>query len=149
MPQFDLIVSRRSFLAALGSAAALATVLPAAESATPPLATFAPNGTESVDHGDYASLLPRFVKRGSDRYNRVDYRTFKGSGHAELKGYLAMLEAASPTRLSRAEAQAYWVNLYNAKTLDVVLDHYPVSSIKKINLGGGGLFGSGPWSKNY
>jgi hypothetical protein len=147
MPHYDLILSRRSFLSALGFAAGIATVLPASAAATPPLTKFAPNGTKSIDHSIFASLLRRFVKRGSDRYNRVDYRAFEGSGHADLKSYLAMLEMADPTRLSHAEAQAYWVNLYNAKTLDVVLDHYPVSSIKNINLGGGGLFGSGPWSK--
>ena len=59
---------------------------------------------------------------------------------------LAQMQAAVPSRFSKAEAKAFWINLYNAKTLDIVLDRYPVSSIKKINLGGGGLFGSGPWS---
>jgi hypothetical protein len=47
--------------------------------------------------------------------------------------------------LSRNEAHAYWINLYNAKTLEVVAEAYPVTSIKKINLGGSFLFGSGPW----
>ncbi len=47
--------------------------------------------------------------------------------------------------LSRDEAHAYWINLYNAKTLEVVAEAYPVTSIKKINLGGSFLFGSGPW----
>ncbi len=38
-----------------------------------------------------------------------------------------------------------WINLYNAKTLDVILEHYPVRSIRDIKLGG--LFSSGPWKK--
>ncbi|MBA3447167.1 MAG: DUF547 domain-containing protein [Pseudaminobacter sp.] len=69
------------------------------------------------------------------------------SGGIIACGYIADLETVDPTRLSRDEAHAYWTNLYNAKTLDVVLGRYPVSSIKKINLGGGGIFGGGPWSK--
>ncbi len=49
--------------------------------------------------------------------------------------------------LSRSEQFAFLANLYNAKTIDIVLDHYPVSSIKKISLGGGlfAAFTGGPW----
>ncbi len=39
---------------------------------------------------------------------------------------------------------AFWINLYNAKTLEIVAENYPVASIKDINLGGG-FFGRGPW----
>jgi hypothetical protein len=49
--------------------------------------------------------------------------------------------------LDRPEQFAFFVNLYNAKTLDIVLDHYSVKSIKDISLGGS-LFSSlsgGPW----
>jgi hypothetical protein len=49
------------------------------------------------------------------------------------------------TSLSRAQQYAYWVNLYNARTIAVVLEHYPVASIRDIDLGGS-FFGSGPWS---
>ena len=38
---------------------------------------------------------------------------------------------------------AYWINLYNALTIKVVLDHYPVASIRDIRLGG--LLSRGPW----
>jgi hypothetical protein len=52
-----------------------------------------------------------------------------------------------PNTLDGREQFAFFVNLYNAKTIDIVLDHYPVKSIKDISLGGG-LFASlsgGPW----
>jgi hypothetical protein len=49
-----------------------------------------------------------------------------------------------PSAMQPAAEMAYWINVYNAVTLDVVLDHYPVRSIRDIDLGGG-LFGSGPW----
>lgn len=42
---------------------------------------------------------------------------------------------------------AFWANLYNAKTIDVVLDAYPIKSIKDIRLGGGlvAAVTGGPW----
>ena len=52
----------------------------------------------------------------------------------------------SVSRLNRAEQMAYWINLYNALTVKVVLDHYPVASIRDIDISPG-LFASGPWGK--
>jgi hypothetical protein len=49
--------------------------------------------------------------------------------------------------MSRAEALAYWGNLYNAVTLKVVIDRYPVASIRDIK-GGSWLDPKaylGPW----
>jgi hypothetical protein len=49
--------------------------------------------------------------------------------------------------LNRPEQFALLANLYNAKTIDIVLDRYPVKSIKDISLGGGLLasIAGGPW----
>ncbi len=92
----------------------------------------------------YAELLKTYVKRGSDGVNRVSYAAFRKSGHRDLKAYLSALQAMRPSAMARADAMAYWINLYNARTLDVILDHYPVKSIKDIDLGGS-FFASGPW----
>lgn len=97
-------------------------------------------------HGAFDALLQRFVRPDGNGYNTVDYRSFGATGLADLKAYVALLERAAPSTFSRDEAHAYWINLYNAKTLEVVLDHYPVQSIRDIDLGGG-LFKRGPWSK--
>ncbi len=72
----------------------------------------------------------------------VDYRGFRKGGHKALKTYLRQLQATNVKALDRQEQFAFWVHLYNAKTIDVVLDKYPVSSIKKIK---SGLFSPGPW----
>ena len=45
---------------------------------------------------------------------------------------------------ARPEQFAFWVNLYNALTLDVVLEHWPVNSIRDIDISPG-LFANGPW----
>ena len=38
---------------------------------------------------------------------------------------------------------AYWVNMYNALTIKVILDNYPVKSIRDIDTSG--IFANGPW----
>jgi hypothetical protein len=99
-----------------------------------------------VDHGPWTQLLATYVVPAADGVNRVDYAAFKANGRAALKAYLDKLQSIDPATLSRNEQFAYWANLYNAKTIDVVLEAYPVASIKDIKLGGG-ILASGPWSK--
>jgi hypothetical protein len=138
--------SRRAVLA--GSAAAgLLAAAPLPALADEPLSGFAPAGSGAIDHAAFDAILAGHVRPDGSGYNKVDYRALKGDAHGALKAYLADLQRAVPSGFSKPAAHAYWINLYNAKTLDVVLDRYPVRSIRKINLGGGGLFGFGPWSK--
>ncbi|MBI1385178.1 MAG: DUF547 domain-containing protein [Rhizobiales bacterium] len=141
--------TRRSFvtgglvLAGIGLGAGRAFALDAGD-------FFAPRtdaaGT-SMTHERWSQLLATYVKPGADGLNRVDYRGWKAQGRAELAAYLSELAAVDPRQLSRSQQYAYWANLYNAKTIDVVLDAYPVESIKKISLGGSLLstFTGGPW----
>lgn len=138
-------ISRRRVLEAicLGSAA---VVLPTRVEAAA-IERFMPAGSAKLDHDAFDGLLRRYVKPDAQNYNRVDYRAFRNSGAAALKAYIQAMLQAEPSKLSRDEAHAYWINLYNAKTLDVVLDHYPVKSIRDLRLGGGGLFKTGPWSR--
>lgn len=107
----------------------------------------AASGGAIVDHSAWSKLLAAYVKPAEAGLNRVDYAAFKTRGHAELKRYVAALEATDVTKLGRAEQFAFWANLYNAMTIDIVLDKYPVKSIKDIGLGGGLLAAvtGGPW----
>ena len=109
-----------------------------------PIAQFVPTGEASHDHSAFDALLDRHVKPDAEGYNRVDYAAL-AADHPALDAYLDDLATVKPADLSEDEAHAYWINLYNAKTLDVILDHYPVESIRRINLGGA-LFKPGPWS---
>jgi hypothetical protein len=98
--------------------------------------------TQTVDHSDWGKLLADFVHPGPDKVNRVDYRRFKSQGQDVMHAYLARLQATNVSALSRNEQLAFWANLYNATTVDVVLRHYPVDSIRDIK---SGLFSKGPW----
>lgn len=90
-------------------------------------------------HHKYDLLLQKYVKNG-----RVDYAAFHRSKQdvAALGAYIETLEKTNPDKLTKNDALAYWINLYNAVTLRLILDNYPVDSIKDI----GGLFSS-PWKK--
>ena len=137
-------VSRRGVLSLAGSGVIAMAAPPASASG---FSSFAPAGTSTVDHGALDQLLQRHVKSDKNRYNRVDYKSLRREGARSLKSYIAQMSSINPARLSRNEGHAFWINLYNAKTLEVIIDHYPVASIRDIKLGGGGLFKTGPWSK--
>ncbi len=98
-------------------------------------------------HAAWQRLLSVYLVTSPDGINRVRYARFKREAHNALKDYVTALQKVSMKRLARGERFAFWANLYNAKTIDIVLDHYSVESIRKINLGGGVLsvFSGGPW----
>lgn len=108
-------------------------------------ALFMSTAAAQPDPAPYDRLLQRYVTAGSDGVNRVNYRAWAASAadRAALDAYIAAHEAARPSQLSRNEQFAFWANLYNAVTLDVVLDAYPVSSIRQIRPS---LLAIGPWT---
>ncbi len=134
-------------LAGLGGGAALFSAPASAASPAEAFAAFRAGSEATVDHSAWDRLLKAYVVLGDDGIARADYARFKAEGHAAVKQYVRDLEAVDVAALDRPEQFAFWANLYNAKTIDVVLDAYPVRSIKDIRLGGGLLatFTGGPW----
>lgn len=100
----------------------------------------------TVDHSPWKQILSRYIRTTADGVNLFAYAAVTAADRKGLKDYLASLEATKVQALPREEQMAFWINLYNAKTIDIVLDHYPVKSIRDISLGGG-LFTTGPWKK--
>jgi hypothetical protein len=103
-----------------------------------------PASTGTVDHAPFARFLDRYLRPGEDGINRIAYGAVAAEDRAALDSYLAALAAAPVSRLARDEQMALWINLYNALTVQTVLDHYPVTSIRSINISPG-LFTRGPW----
>ena len=86
-------------------------------------------GTFDQSHGSYARVLAAHVKDA-----RVDYAKLKAAP-AELDAYLKEIEAvpaAEFAKWGKAERLALLLNLYNARTLRLIVDHYPVKSIRNI-----------------
>ncbi len=104
------------------------------------------NATDAVDHGAWDGFLTRHVRTGEDGVARIAYGRVSDADKNALAGYLALLAATEVSALNRAEQQAFWINLYNALTVQVILDHYPVDSIRDIDISPG-LFSNGPWGK--
>ncbi len=96
-------------------------------------------GGSGPDHGAWDRILGQHRRLGSDGIARFDYAA---ADKATVAGYVQTLVAADPATMTATAAFCYWANLYNAVTVNLVLDAYPVSSIRKI---GGGLLNRGPW----
>ena len=88
------------------------------------------NEKESViSHEQWSILLSKYVtKEGT-----VNYDGFKKDEKA-LEAYLTILKNNAPSNSwSKTEILAYWINAYNAFTIQLILNNYPVKSIKDIN----------------
>ncbi len=100
-----------------------------------------------IDHSEWQVLLDAYLIAGENgEPNRFDYAGLAADeadrDHLEL--YITRLEQVDVATLNRNEQFALWANLYNAATVRVVLDHYPVTSIRTISISPG-FFARGPW----
>ncbi len=99
--------------------------------------------TATISHDAWQQVLDEYVMPGEDGINLVAYaKLAEGSGHDLLKRYIRETTAIDPRGLSKDEQFAYWVNLYNAVTIDVVLQYPKKKSILRM---GKRLFAIGPW----
>ncbi|MDX1909882.1 MAG: DUF547 domain-containing protein [Saprospiraceae bacterium] len=88
--------------------------------------------SKPVTHEIWDALLKKHV--AADGF--VHYKGFIQDS-AELNRYLRVLESAHPSEQgwTRAEQMAYWINAYNAYTVQLIVRNYPVESIKDIRRG--------------
>ncbi len=103
---------------------------------------------DRIDHRSWQNTLDRYLRVHNSGIHRFDYAALKASAKdtTGLADYLAYLQSLDPRDYSRAEQKAYWINLYNALTVQVVLEAYPVDSIRDISGSFfSGLISSGPW----
>lgn len=85
----------------------------------------------SLDHTPWDKLLQKHVGASGN----VNYNGFRAD-KAELDAYLKTLSDNPPADTwSRVEKMAYWINAYNACTIDLIADNYPVSSIMHLDGG--------------
>jgi len=105
-----------------------------------------PASTATIDHSAWDRFLDRHLRTSPDGINRVAYGRVGDRDRRALQGYIAGLSALRISDYSRREQFAYWINLYNAITVAVVLDHYPVATIRNIDIPSG-RFSNGPWRR--
>ena len=138
---------RLIFLLMLSLCAGLAQAAPSAEP-WPRWEAHDEGNSAVISHADWDRLLTDYVKPSSDGINRFAYSRVSAADKAVLAAYLARLQAVAISRYSRAEQRAYWINLYNAQTIQLVLGKYPVASIRDVRLNGtlAARFFGGPWA---
>lgn len=81
-------------------------------------------------HTDWSKLLAKYV----DTLGMVNYKAWQHDRSA-LDQYLNFLSGTDLASLSRKEVIAFWINAYNAFTVKLILDHYPVQSIMDLDDG--------------
>jgi len=84
-------------------------------------------GDVPAPHESWDKLLKKHVENGE-----VDYRGFAGD-IKQLDNYLEILGSIDISAFSREQKLAFWINAYNAFTVKLILNFYPVKSIRKIS----------------
>lgn len=104
-----------------------------------------PTNQQSIDFAPWHAFLGTYVEaQHPSGIARLRYASVTAADRQTLRQFLETMRTLPISTYNRQEQLAYWVNLYNALTVSVLLEHYPVRSIRDIRLGAG-LFGSGPW----
>lgn len=91
---------------------------------------------QALSHASWDALVKKYVSSSG----KVNYKGFK-SEQAKLDAYLKSLNSNSPqSSWKRNEKLAYWINAYNAYTVKLILDNYPLKSIMDLEK---------PWDKKW
>jgi hypothetical protein len=103
-----------------------------------PNAPTEPQTSKSIDHGTFDNDLRKYV----DPNGKVNYASWL-KNRTKLDAYINDMAITIPSsKAPLAEKMAYWINVYNANTIKLVLDNYPISSITKID-------GGKPWDSRF
>jgi hypothetical protein len=97
-------------------------------------------GQASFDHGAFDALLHADVRNGM-----VDYDAFAAA--PAFASYLARLASFDPTTLSPPDQIAFWINAYNAYTIQLINAHRERESIRNIDKTFGLIRAYGPWKE--
>ncbi|NNC50976.1 MAG: DUF547 domain-containing protein [Flaviramulus sp.] len=90
----------------------------------------------SFDHSIWNNLLQKYVSAEGN----VNYKTFKTDRNLLLQYLFSLGENIPHEDWTKHEKLAFWINAYNAMTIDLILRHYPIKSIKDIK---------DPWEQRY
>ena len=94
-----------------------------------------PTDDASFSHELFDQVLQEHV----DEKGRVNYTKLKANPK-KLEAYLDLLAFADPEELSYNERLTFWINAYNAFVIKGVINHYPITSVRKVKLFNGFFF---------
>ena len=97
---------------------------------------------KTINHQVWQDLLDRYLV-SMPNGSRFRYIRVTEKDRQALQNYLKELSGLDPRQFNKSEQKAYWINFYNALTVELILKNYPVKSITKL----GGWFKFGPWDE--
>jgi hypothetical protein len=95
-----------------------------------------------IDESRWDALLRQHVSHGL-----VDYAAFRNN--PAFTQYLASLNGVDPSKYEEPERIAFWLNVYNAFTVELVASRGETQSIRDIDKTFGVLSLKGPWSTPF
>jgi len=90
---------------------------------------------KKISHELWGSVLSKnlFLDPKS-KINLFNYKKISKEDREKLNLYIKKLESFSISKYSWVEQKAYWINLYNAVTVQLIIKHYPLKTIKNIEI---------------
>ncbi|NNK90339.1 MAG: DUF547 domain-containing protein [Saprospiraceae bacterium] len=79
-------------------------------------------------------IFNALLRKNVSGTGKVNYEGFK-SEESRLEAYLAILESTEIAELKTKEQLAFWINAYNAYTIKLIMDNYPLASIMDLDGG--------------
>ncbi len=108
-------------------------------------ATYSESSEQVVDHDEWQLILDDYLVSDTDSgVNLFDYSGLIDDGREPLDQYVDSLTAIDPLGLNRHEQMSYWLNLYNALTVQLIINHFPTASITTL---GSNPLEFGPWNE--
>ena len=106
---------------------------------------------EFFNFSSYQHILDRYLHGGiiikGIKLNGLDYKALYEESRREDSDYRRLLQGLrsfNPETLkTREEKIAFWINVYNIGAIKMILDHYPVDSIRSMKIS----FFKNPWGK--
>lgn len=103
-----------------------------------------PLSKETISHHIWDDFLKRHVITNDENINLISYATLSREDLKVIKKYIQEMAQIDIDNYNRNEQLAYWINIYNALTIQTVASYYPIGDIQEINISPG-LFSNGPW----
>lgn len=106
-----------------------------------------PLSTATISHQEWQELLTTRVITNKEGINLVDYPNLTAVEEKKLNQYIERLSKINIRDYNRNEQLAFWINLYNALIVQLVIQYYPIDTVHEINISPG-IFNAGPWGAN-
>ena len=93
-----------------------------------------PDSTKQIPHQKWQDIIDRYLDvSAEDQIYRFDYGGISSDDKDKLESYIADLSGIDPRDYNKDEQLAYWINLYNASVVSIVLRVEPENSVRSVS----------------